>query len=332
MNCQKCGNNLNPNEEFCSNCGEKVNRNNTVNTTTENNTKKSNKIIVIVAFIVVFVIATLLGIFIGKKLEKDDCNELLNKCENSKTENNNVNNNNDKDDEDEEDDNDILNQKYTYKLYNTKMPKEANSTNDLTKNIEIYSIFFNPENTSGKYARAYIYGKNKNNVPVSLNLFVDYYDSENYRIDEDSVYDLSVKANSEFVAEISASDDSLNYKTSKLLYSASNFKSYNIDIDNKDIKVEDTLVEDYSGKDIDITLKNNSKLSIKSGTIACIYYKNKNIVFATDAYVSKIDAGKAGKSTCYGHQLALDENYKSYIEYDDYKVVLFSAYGYDDNY
>jgi len=117
----------------------------------------------------------------------------------------------------------------------------------------------------------------------------------------------------------------------KLLYSAKKVESYYTEISMDELEVNDTLFNDGN---INVTIKNNSSIELKSAYLGCVYYKDGKEVFATDGSTFDIKTGETGQAKFYSHKLFLkpyDSSQK--IEYDDYKVFLYSAFNYDtENY
>lgn len=317
MNCGNCGYPLEKNADFCSNCGNRITKeninNNYLNNQPKNNHNNKTLIIIISIVLGTFLLITL-GIIIGKNFNRENTNNTDNDSNNVKL------------------DNDTSKiEEYTFDLYDTNMQREVKDEKELSKNIEIYKIFFNPKSTSGKTKEAYVYGKNNNNTSVKVKAEVEYYDSEGYRLDSDANIGTIVKANSEFVLQIYVKDDSLNYKMTKLLYSAKKVESYYTEISMDELEVNDTLFNDGN---INVTIKNNSSIELKSAYLGCVYYKDGKEVFATDGSTFDIKTGETGQAKFYSHKLFLkpyDSSQK--IEYDDYKVFLYSAFNYDtENY
>lgn len=309
MKCSKCGADINNNDVYCPNCGQSINNNLEVKT-------NNKKVIYIIILIIISIIFFAVGFIIGNSFNKNKCI-----CDKSTLDDNTTTtekNNNDN------------NETYTYKKFDvSNIDKVLSKEDDLSKNVEIDSIFFNTlKNNYSKYEESYIYGKNNNNVPVEVKIYLDYYDSEGYRIYRD-IRSSVVKSNSEFVLLSTVKDDSLDYETIKLSYEASNFKSYYTDINLKETDIVSNMLTD---KTIDITINNSSNNEIKNGNSACLYYKNKELVFATNAYFSDIESGTSGKATCFKNKISNGElgNDEKLIDFDDYKVVVFSSYDYDN--
>ena len=252
--------------------------------------------------------------FVGRKVGKSDCEKINCDYDN--------------------DENILLDEEigstgeYTFDLFDPNMPKELENDKDLSKNIEIYDIFFNSKNTTGKSGNAYIYGKNNNDTWVKVSVDIEYYDSEGYRIDSRGNISTIVKANSEFVLDTYVNNDSTGYVKTKLLYSASKVESYNTEVNSNDLEVSDALLND---RNIEVLIKNNSKDVLKSANLGCIYYNDDKVVFATSVAASDINPGDTTKSTFYNSYLRLGKEYNSPImDFDDYKIFIYSAYNYDD--
>lgn len=126
-------------------------------------------------------------------------------------------------------------------------------------------------------------------------------------------------------------DNSIKYKTTKLFYYSKKVESYYSIINLKDLEINSTLLNDNN---IDTYIKNNSNVEIKSAYLGCIYYKEGKRVFASTSFASDIKPNETGKVEFYSHKLYLkpyDSSKK--IEFDDFKVFLYSAYDYDtENY
>lgn len=313
MNCRKCGNIINNTTTFCPICGEQnniignsINQTPIINNTNINKKKIFIPIIIIIGLIMMFFV----GLFVGKNINLKN-----NKCD----KNENVNNTLDDNKEDG-----IKN--YTHNLFvPSKVEKEINTT-ELGKNITINEIFFNPNyNSYSKYKKASFYGKNNNSIPVDLKLILEYYDSEGYRIEKNSSSAI-IYPGKEFVIDMTIEDDSLNYSKVKLSYEVNQIKSYYKIINEKHIKMTNNLTSDG----INILVENKYSKKI-NGNIACLYYKDNKMVFAQQTTVINVEPNLAATANCYEHLLHLNDDYSNLkkIEYDDFKVILFSVYNYD---
>lgn len=131
--------------------------------------------------------------------------------------------------------------------------------------------------------------------------------------------------------QIYVKDDSLEYKTTKLLYSAKKVESYYIEINMNDLEVNDTLFNDGN---INVIIKNNLSIELKSVYLGCAYYKDGKEAFATDDSAFNIKSGETWQAKYYNHKLFLKPyDISQKIEYDDYKVFLYLAFNYDtENY
>ena len=320
MNCKKCGSRLDDGAIFCTNCGEKIMHVEKVDTENLSGNNKNNiiKVIFIIIFIAGLILSFCLGFFVGKREKgQNDVVKENKKSSELKTKG--------------KEDNISSNEEYTFNLYDTNMKKEVKDDKDLSKNITINKVFFNPNSKTGKYRDAYVYGKNNNANAVKVRVEVEYYDAEGYRINSDATEEI-VYGGSFFVFGINVRDDSIQYKTLKLLYSAKKVESYYTVIDINKIEIKDTMLNEGN---INVTIKNHSDVESKINHIACVYYKDGKEVFASGGYVSgDIKPGEVGLGTIYEGNLYLKAYDKSKkIEYDNYKVFVYSAYDYDsENY
>lgn len=311
MNCKKCGNIIEKNKKYCSFCGEKIldELQNKVNV---------KKIILIISIFSILLFCIFILNITSKLLNEMHIN---NKLDNY-TEDNNINNNDYFEDSEQK-------KKKTYELFEqSKIVIVANSDHKLTNGIIINKIFFNALDE-----KIYIYGENKNSEAVHTILHLEYYDHEGYRIKKNS-NDIVVSSDKEFVIDLKLEDDSLKYEKVKLFYEASQLKSYETDVSLNEIDVDDYKLNDGN---IRVILKNNANTNIFSGMVACLYYKNKELIYATNSHISTTNAGEIEEIMCYAHQLILSKDYNyntlEKIEYDNFKIVLFSAYDYDsENY
>ena len=282
------------------------------------NNKTNNKIIYIIIAIVLIIIFIVLGYFIVK------------------SQNNNKENDNEKtilEDNKEKKEDDLL-EEYTFNLFDTsKIKSTPADTSELTKNIEIYNLYFNPKYQNyGKYRYVYIYGKNNNSEMVSINVNIEYYDKEGYRIEKNVAHG-HVYGNSEFVLDTTVLDDTYDYKTVKVTYEAKKIKSYEKEVPITSLESTTNKLNDNN---IKLTIKNNYNDSSTAKYVfisaACIYYKNGKVVFATNGSVSDIHSGNTGEITFHEFKLNLSSDYNNpqKIEYDDYKTIIYSAYYSDD--
>ena len=284
----------------------------------KNNKKNNNIIYIIIA--IVLIIALVTGYFIFKT---------RNNIEEKPTDEKEILENDNK----ENKENDLL-AEYTFNLFDTKnISKTPVDTSELTNNIEIYDMYFNPKYQDyGKYRYVYVYGKNNNSQMILLNINFEYYDKEGYRI-EKQVASGHVYGNSEFVLDTTVLDDTYDYATVKITYEAKKIKSYEKEVPITSLEnTNDKLNDD----NIKLTIKNNYNNSSEAKYVfisaACIYYKDGKVVFATNGSVSDIQSGKTGEITFHEFKLKLNSDYNNpqKIEYDDYKTIIYSAYYSDD--
>lgn len=313
MNCKKCGNQIDVNTVFCPMCGTKKIENDSDKIVNKDQTK----IIVIITMIILLIVC---GIYIFQSINNNSSYQTNNNVTNS---NDLVENDNNKKDED-----DIL-KEYTFNLFvPSQIEKTASQDNDLTKNIVIEEIFFNPNYIDyGSTRDVYIYGKNNNSTMVEVKVIIEYYDSEGYRIERTTNLGCKVAAGKEFVTSLSVDNDTLDYSKVKLSYEATKIKTYETEIDLTDVEYNDYLIDD----DIKVLVKNNSNKKISIGNFACLYYKDNKLVFAVESSITSLEPGKNGETACYNHKLHLNTDYSNLkqIEYDNYKVLIYSAYASD---
>ena len=301
MKCSKCGTIYNDGSKYCVKCGVSLEKN------------KKNILIIILLVIIVVLIISLIFVIINSKnrfrVTKQSDVTVSNTTKTTTTS--------------------YSKEVYTYNKLDIKnISKQSTNDNDINNNIEIYNIFFNNiKKEYGKYERAYIYGKNNNSEPIHLKIDLEYYDSDGYRIDRETS-NAFVKANKEFVLDIAVKDDSLEYDTIKTIYEANKKKTYYTDIAMDESSFSSVLLND---KTIDINVTNSSNEKKSNGVFSCIYFKDKKVVFATNAYYFDLESGNTVNTTCYNSLIANGEygNDLKTIDFDDYRVELFSAYDYD---
>ena len=318
MNCKKCGNVLEENSTFCPMCGEKVIK--------ENNNKpakakKNNTLYIIIAIVLTilsFAIGFIVGIKYDKKNQKCVSEELTSPKE--------------KVEEKETKDSDYELEEKSFKLFDvSKVTKTLADSSEMSKNIEIFDLYLNPqEKTYSKYKNIYIYGKNNNSKMIHVDITFEFYDKEGYRIDKQYASG-EVYGNSEFVLSGYIIDDSKEYASVKLTYKATNSKSYYTEIPSKQIESNITKLNDGT---ISLRVKNNYEgIENKDAYIfistACIYYKDGKIVHAVNGTGgNSIHKGETGEIKFYDHNLYINDDYKNRIkiEYDNYKILVYSAY------
>lgn len=321
MKCNKCGNILTDDAQFCPKCGEKILVNQQNN---QSKMKNKKKIIVIITLIVLSIVGIAYAVpkFTKDKVELP--NNQIDKEEDVNNQTKQPENNND-----ELFDNSTDTKKYTFNMFDpSKITKEANNDNELTKGIEIKNIFFNPRNSSyGSIRQAYVYGINNNNSAVTVKITIEYYDYEGYRI-ERKINDQVVSAGKEFVIDLYVEDDSLNYTSVKLFYEAKKIKSYETEVDLNKIE---TSVNKIDNSKISVMVKNNSDTKVYLVNLTCLYYKDNELVFAVNGKAFGIEYGTIKEVNFYEHQLNLSDDYnaKEKIEYDNYKIIISSAYNSD---
>lgn len=294
----------------------------------QNNPKKKYLIYVVIV-IVLLVLSFVAGLYIGGKNLNDnkECNAepLDNKEDNAKS--SNINNNKLKDD---------ITEKYTHNLFDkTKVTKTADTSSELSKNIEIYDLYLKPGNSEySKYKEIYIYGKNNNSQMVHVDVSIEFYDKDGYRIEKQTAYG-EVYGNTEFVLNGYIIDDSYNYSSVKLIYKATKSKSYYTELSLSQLETNITKMND---ENIILQIKNNytgtdNKDAMLFINTACVYYKDGKIVHAVKGTGgTDIHKGETGEIKFYDSQLYINDDYKNRlkIEYDDYRIFVYGAYYVDD--
>ena len=297
MNCKKCGHPISSGDLFCPACGEAVN---TIPV-------EKNKGISPLLIIVFLVIGLVIGFITGTRYAKTNC-----KCKDDETSIDTTTENSQ--------------EKYTFEKFNPDgIEFIAEDDEELTKNIKFNKTFFNPKYVDyGKTRDAYTYGKNNNSVPVHISITITYYDNKGYQLDK-KTSNTYVAANSEIVLNnMYAIKDDSSYDTVKITYKASNLKSYETNIELSKFKLEQLEVNG----DITVSVTNNSDKKVYA-RVACIYYKNGEVVFADENLVS-IDSDAKEGTKFHSIILRLGSNYNDKtIEYDDTKVFLQGAYNSD---
>lgn len=287
------------------------------------NKSKKKKIIYIVIVIILLALSFAAGFFLGHKKLDNNATKCITET---------LDKNNDKEKDNKEDDYD--DKRYTYNLFDTsKITKVADTSSDLSKNIEIYDLYLNPDAFSGfrNLRNVYVYGKNKNSQIVYVETIFEYYDKDGYRIDKQTANSV-VYGNSEFVLSGYILDDDNNYASVKMTYKATKIKSYYVEIPSNQLE---TSVTRLSEGTITLRIKNNylgteSKDAYIFMNTACLYYKDGKIVHAINgAGGTGIHKGETGEIRFHDSQLD-DHDYKQVIEYDDYKAFVYGAYYADD--
>ena len=339
MICPNCGNEMEKDAAFCNKCG--YNRGQAPKSDAPNNNIASI-IIVIVALVLIFSIA---GFIISRVIMHNRSmnqasefkNTFNNIVENYNAATNNITNTINNTNNTTDNIIDRINQnKKTYSKFDISKISVSPDNNDaLTKKIEIKDMFYDINDH-----KLYVYGVNNNSDPTKIYIYLDSYDRDGYRVDR-KWEEKDIYANSEFVIDVRIPDDKIEYQSIKLTYKGLKIASYNKFPDIKKLDVTHSKDEDGN---INIVVKNNSNIDIFTSEAACLYYKNNKLVYAQKAHLGGIKPGNTADGICYHHNLNISteyaENWASsvnytpeYLEYDTYKVVLQSAYDYNnDNY
>ncbi len=216
---------------------------------------------------------------------------------------------------------------YNFDINKLAIEKDMDGYSD---KIEIKDKFFNYTKDI-TVPRAMIYGKNHNQEMVRLKITIDYYDKTGQRIDQ-TFDEIKVIGDSEFVVAVSVKDDAFTYETAKIGIHTKKLESYFHIIPAEQYELRYTKSTDKFDDSIyaSVTNKSNYKVTYHLG---CLYLKNNKVVFANAGYAN-IEPNIASKVTFGNYLLNLepiDEDTKQ-IEYDDFKVFVYSAYYTDDNY
>ena len=182
-------------------------------------------------------------------------------------------------------------------------------TGDLAKNIE----------SSGAVTdlgKMVVFVKNKNVVPVDMEIEVEFYD-ENNEIVGSAKDDLNaVGKNSEIAIDLWSTPDK--------------FDNYKIYVDVK--QSTDTCYFDKVGithKDtkehVAVQVKNNSEDEVEYIKVGVVFYKDGKVVGYDDGIQSDIKSGRSGN---FNIDHPYNKKYNN-VKYDEYKVFLNGAYSYN---
>ena len=249
MKCSKCGNQIEENAKFCKNCGNEV------------VTKKSNnniiKILVIIASVVLLFI---LGFLVFNLIKNHTGNnpEVINK----------------------EIDNNPPSEYIKNDIDVSKLKIKADD--ERSKKIEVVKTIYNKRDHS-----LVVLLKNNNSEPVSFDCFLNYYDSNNKRVDRTSEYGY-INPGKYYVGIINNMTKE-KYSSTGIEIQANKVKSYMhvVDIDNSSLNI---MKEDDSIK-VSYTNPYDSDLSIYYGVL---YYKNDKLVFFDHYIATTIKKDNAG--------------------------------------
>ena len=151
--------------------------------------------------------------------------------------------------------------------------------------------------------------KNNNKYPVALDLYFNYYDSNNFKIDYRSVSIKEVKANSIVVCSIN-------------LYKIPQFSGYTFTYKASDVKkniIQYNLNKDkVVNKDNTFTVTNpfDNNLNVH---LSILYYRNKKLVYADDLDIYDIEVKDNKKNSIDNKKLVT-------ISYDRLEYIISSAY------
>lgn len=318
MKCEKCGLENQKNVIYCQNCGNKL-VDTTENTMKEKNNKSKLNLVIIIIFIIILVITGIGCYILGTKNQKVDCNNVLEEKDNNVT---------------IDDDNQV---EYTFKKFDTTNPKfEVEEENDLSKNVSLQKIFFYPQSTYSSQL-AYIYGVNNNSVPIDITIYLYFYDKDGKQIERNTSGSQIVFPNREFSFSSYILNDTYDYEKYKVVYSVKNVKSYYELVDLNKLNI--SAIKDVENT-INYSITNNSDVEIQHGYVVCLYYKDDEVVYSSynstigGSGLNSLKPGQVKTGQFFQNSLrkTADYNSKDYVEYDDYKIVLMSAYNIKENY
>lgn len=170
--------------------------------------------------------------------------------------------------------------------------------------------------TSGAVAKdgnLIVFAKNSNKSAVSMEIEVEFYDSNNKIVGNDSTSLEGVGANSEIAVEMSSTPSSWdNYK----IYADAKEATVNVYIDKLKIS------HNNNGDEIVVQTKNNSNDTISEIVVAVVYYQGKTVVGLSQDSAYDVTSGRSGNFTL---EYAYDKNYDE-VKFDSYKVFVNEAY------
>ncbi len=290
MKCTNCGNEIQNNIKFCNYCGTEV-------------IKKSNKnVIKIIIICFTIIIVLILGFLIG--------NLFINKVSGTKTKKI-VDNNSD----------DINTSYIKNDIDVSKLNIKAGD--EISKNIEVVKMIYDKEEFNH---RLYILLKNNNNIPVSFDCFLNYYDKNKKRVDRTIEYGY-VNPGKYYVAVLNNMTKE-KYSSTGIEISAKKVKSYMhiFDIDSSSLN---PIIEDDS---IKVSYQNNydNDISIYYGIL---YYKNNELVFFDHSFATGIKKGDYGNGSFSIYRIpGYSYNKKASDYYDKYEVIVSGATYKDSTY
>ena len=219
--------------------------------------------------------------------------------------------------------------KKTYKKFNVDKIEVVNEKDEYSSNVVVYNKFFNDKADTVGSPGFNIYGKNNNNKSIKLKVAIDYYNDKGERINQLSETNV-VTANSEYVISfLSVLDDSHEYASAKIVLSATKLESYYHELTPSEYELKH-LKKDGS-IEVSVTHQNPNQIHFDIG---CVYLKDGKPVYAKSNMLLMVEPGMPQNEAIYEYDLTLEpyeygKKQKS-IEYDDYKIIVYSAYYRDE--
>lgn len=164
--------------------------------------------------------------------------------------------------------------------------------------------------------------KNNNNKDVYVNsASVKFYDNSGSVAEEWTSKDVGfcIPANKETYTYVygSGMDFSKYQKTEVELNSGDPYYEYRTDI---------SVASNNTGKQITITLTNNSDIDLDAASVNIVYYKGGNVVGINSGFTSYGSTlSKNGGKTSFNVSNPYDSNYND-LDFDDFEVYVVSAY------
>ena len=314
MNCGKCGAPLAPGVKYCDKCGTEVGA--PIAPPPVEPKKGPNKIIIIAVLcaIIVALITTIAIVMVTKDSDSSDDTKTSTKKEKDKpVEPVNPDGPIDPVTPDQPDQPDQPEQAQLPKIDTSNVVfKPESSTDSRANNIQYLGSYYFAEDNA-KYADYRVLLKNNNEL-IDVRLYLNFY-KNGQRIGSVSAWASNVKAGSEFVADFSLSArepyDSFDITVSAEKVDSSYYGDFKIDESKvKVVKAERKIVAMY---------ENTSTETFTA--YACIkYMKDGKVVFVDKTISSSVAPGLNAEFTFYNFSIPED------VEYDDYKVVIYSAY------
>ncbi|MBO6195272.1 MAG: zinc ribbon domain-containing protein [Bacilli bacterium] len=201
---------------------------------------------------------------------------------------------------------------------------KVKNDNEISEKMEIVKMIYNESEFSSSI---FILLKNNNDIPVQLNVFLNYLDKNNMRVDRTSNNGY-VNPGKYIVLELNNMTKE-EYSKTNIEIDAMKVRSYMhvLDISNDSIKSSVNSTNDIIST---YTNTNENTLNIFYGII---YYKNNEIVFFDSSYSSDVKYNALGTANFYISKFP-NYDYKKDINnyYDRYEVFISGATYKDSTY